>query len=379
MRDIITITLLLLFWISNSFTQIIINHESTKINYIPTNAIINAKNSLHIAYGHTSHGTQLISGMGGLISFKSDLYSFNTGGVSGALDLRDKPFTEYPDFDLGKPNLTAWAEATRSYLDSNPEINVIIWAWCGQLGAMNSSEVNIYLYAMTTLENDYPDVSFVYMTGHLTGSGLEGGLRRSNEQIRNYCVTNHKILYDFADIETYNPDGIYFGNLYPDDNCDYDIEGDDVIDGNWAIEWQNEHPGEWYACESAHSQPLNANLKAYAAWWLWARLAGWNPEPLTFSTDNFNTKVPNQYELSQNYPNPFNPVTRIQFGLPKKSRVRIVLFNVLGQKVDTILDEVRAAGYYTLIYDASLLSSGIYFYALQTEEYNQVKKMILIE
>jgi hypothetical protein len=116
---------------------------------------------------------------------------------------------------------------------------------------------------------------FVYMTGHLDGSGLTGNLHIRNEQIREYCRANDKILYDFADIETYDPDGTYFGDKIPNDACDYDTDGNLTRDGNWAIEWQNANPGEWYDCVSAHSQPLNANLKAYAAWHLWARLAGW--------------------------------------------------------------------------------------------------------
>ena len=64
------------------------------------------------------------------------------------------------------------------------------------------------------------------------------------------------------------------------DNCDYyeSVSGPKL--GNWAIEWQNAHTEgvDWYNCSSAHSQPLNANRKAYAAWWLWAQLAGWNPD-----------------------------------------------------------------------------------------------------
>ena len=127
---------------------------------------------------------------------------------------------------------------------------------------------------MNGLEENYPDVKFVYMTGHLDGTGLDGNLHLRNEQIRNYCMENGKILYDFADIETYDPDGTYYGDKIPNDNCDYDTNGNGTRDGNWAIEWQNAHPGEWYNCGAAHTQPLNANLKAYAAWWLWADLAG---------------------------------------------------------------------------------------------------------
>jgi len=131
---------------------------------------------------------------------------------------------------------------------------------------------------MNQLEIDYPGVTFIYMTGHLDGTGLTGNLHIRNEQIRDYCIANGKVLYDFADIETYDPDGTYFGDKLPDDNCDYDFDGATPRneDGNWAIEWQNAHTMDvdWYNCTAAHSQPLNGNLKAYGAWWMWARLAG---------------------------------------------------------------------------------------------------------
>jgi uncharacterized protein YjdB len=84
-------------------------------------------------------------------------------------------------------------------------------------------------------------------------------------------------LYDFADIESYDPDGNYYLDKLANDACDYDSNGDAVPDKNWAIDWQNTHTVnvDWYNCTSAHSQPLNANRKAYAAWWMFARLAGW--------------------------------------------------------------------------------------------------------
>lgn len=252
----------------------IINHSCTNLSLIPKQWIETAKTNLHIAYGHTSHGSQLTTGMSGLVDFKGELYSFNNGGTGGSLDLRDRPFSGA--HDLGNPNRTAWETSTRNYLDDHTEINVIIWSWCGQVSSASEADINTYLDLMNGLEENYPQVKFVYMTGHLDGSGLEGNLHLRNEQIRKYCIENKNILYDFADIETYDPDGTYFGDKSPNDNCAYDTDGNGSRDGNWAIEWQNAHPGEWYNCASAHSQPLNANLKAYAAWWLWARLAGWS-------------------------------------------------------------------------------------------------------
>ena len=96
--------------------------------------------------------------------------------------------------------------------------------------------------------------------------------KAANQMVRDFCMNNNKILYDFTDIERYDPDGTYFE--YAHDNCDYyDAELNRL--GNWATEWQNSHVEgmDWYSCSSAHSEPLNANRKAYAAWWLWAKFA----------------------------------------------------------------------------------------------------------
>jgi hypothetical protein len=254
-------------------TATVINHACTDLSEIPEAAIDSARAKLHIAYGHTSHGSQLVTGMEGLVGFKGTEYSFNNGGSNGALDLKDMPFSGA--YDLGNPDRSAWAAATRTYLDAHPGINVVIWSWCGEVSDATEANIDLYLSLMSALEADYPNVRFVYMTGHLDGTGLTGNLHVRNERIRAYCIANKKTLYDFEDIESYNPDGVYFGDKIPTDACDYDKNSDGYRDANWATEWQDAHPSQWYDCWSAHSKPLNANLKAYAAWWLWARIAGW--------------------------------------------------------------------------------------------------------
>lgn len=248
--------------------DLIVDHDCRTLGAIPQQWIESAKASLHIAYGHTSHGSQIITGMTGLVGFKGTLYQFNSGGTGGALDLRDTPFTGASD--LGNPDRTSWASATRTYLSAHHEVNVVVWSWCGQVSSSTSGDIQTYLGLMSGLERDFPGVTFVYMTGHLDGTGLGGNLHLRNQQIRNFCAANGKVLYDFEDIESYDPDGVYFGDRNPTDNCDY-------TGGNWALEWQAAHVEgvDWFDCSPAHTQALNGNLKAYAAWWLWARLAGW--------------------------------------------------------------------------------------------------------
>jgi hypothetical protein len=89
--------------------------------------------------------------------------------------------------------------------------------------------------------------------------------------------------------------------------------------------------------------------------------------------------LPTEYSLSQNYPNPFNPSTQIMFGLPTESRVKLELFNTLGELVMTVLDGTRAAGYHTVTVDASTLSAGLYLYRLTAGDKVMTRKMLLVK
>ncbi len=261
---------------SRSDGSIIADHTCARIDNIPDKWVKKAREELHIAYGHTSHGSQIVYGMMGLTYFKGGEFIYEKGAPKGSIDLRDNPFGG--EMDLGNPDYKSWAEATKKYLTGNTDINVVMWSWCGQLSKMDKSQVKNYLELMQELEKQFPKVTFVYMTGHLDGSGLEGKLAENNKQIREFCTNNGKVLFDFADIESYNPDGENFADKYADDACRYDSDGDKKPDKNWAQDWQKSHKKnqDWYDCYSAHSEPVNANMKAYAMWWLLSRLAGWN-------------------------------------------------------------------------------------------------------
>ncbi len=257
-----------------------IDHRHVDVRQLTAERINRAMSELHIAYGHTSHGSQLTDGMSGLVGFANgggkglaltqDIFAWNYGGHEGALDLRDGVLCD----DVGY--YPAWVVCTSNYLNdpANADVNVVIWSWCGQMDDKyaGGTLTNEYLAPMAAFERNYPNVTFVYMTGHVD-IWDDANNKAACEAIRNWCSVSNRVLYDFNDIEHYNPDGAYFE--FVNDDCGvYNGAGGSQI-GNWAVAWQTSHVQnvDWYECNSAHSEPLNANLKAYAAWALWCRIA----------------------------------------------------------------------------------------------------------
>lgn len=89
--------------------------------------------------------------------------------------------------------------------------------------------------------------------------------------------------------------------------------------------------------------------------------------------------LPEKYSLSQNHPNPFNPVTKIEYSLPQSEDVSLIVYNLLGGEVARLIDERKQSGNYSVNWDASNLSSGIYFYRLQAGDFVQTRKMLLLK
>lgn len=236
----------------------VVNHESVAdFEQIPEAYIIAAKTNLRLSYGHTSHGSQIVTGME-MLSAENSLYAYTTGSSGFLCD------TCIPGaYDLGNPDYTAWFSATRNYLNgAGSSRNVIMWSWCGEASSATSDIIaNSYLANMNQLEQEFPGVDFVYMTGHLDGTGETGNLKMRNQQIRDYAIANNKILFDFADIESWDPNGIYYPN--ESDAC------------AWCSTWAATHTCP--SCSScAHSHCFNCYNKGKAFWYLMARLAGWN-------------------------------------------------------------------------------------------------------
>jgi len=104
---------------------------------------------------------------------------------------------------------------------------------------------------------------------------------------------------------------------------------------------------------------------------------------ITLSNTSVNTELISEgvkkFNLTQNYPNPFNPSTQISYSLPQAVKVRLEVLNMLGQRVATLVNERKTAGNYTVNFDASGLSSGVYFYTIQAGAFTQTNKMLLIK
>ncbi len=93
----------------------------------------------------------------------------------------------------------------------------------------------------------------------------------------------------------------------------------------------------------------------------------------------FTQERPTSFSLSQNYPNPFNPATHIQYGLPENAHVELIVYDVLGQRVAVLVDEKQTAGYHQIVFQATSLPSGMYFYRLHAGSFVETRKMVVLK
>lgn len=98
----------------------------------------------------------------------------------------------------------------------------------------------------------------------------------------------------------------------------------------------------------------------------------------TTSVEEIDGMIPSSFALHQNYPNPFNPSTRITYTIPRSDFITLKVYDILGREIKTIVSEFQKAGNYSFHFDASKLSSGVYFYSLQAGDFDETKKMVLI-
>jgi len=151
-------------------------------------------------------------------------------------------------------------------LDSNPTINISMFMWCDEPHVWPLSEVERYFGGLEVLEAEYPRVTFIYATGHAQMTGAEGYNRwLFNERIREYCLANDKVLFDFGDMDAWwhNP----ASQEWEQNTYEYDGHTIPV-----------EHP-QYYGDEWGHTTFESCEVKGRAMWWLAAMLSGWYTDP----------------------------------------------------------------------------------------------------
>ncbi len=121
---------------------------------------------------------------------------------------------------------------------------------------------------------------------------------------------------------------------------------------------------------------ISSNQNGWAGLW---EAEIWGPSSTTDSGDGGNLNLDMDYSLSQNYPNPFNPETKISFTIPKEGVVQLTVYNILGEEVSTLINELMLAGKHEVSFNAQGLSSGVYIYKLQSSGFTQTKKMMIMK
>lgn len=349
-----------------------IDHVCTDLSRIPSENIELVKSDMRMHFAHTSHGMQISEGLFILERAYPELDFAYENCVLPTKPAAFNIFNGQTSATYITPDLYWASEAgmneTRAVLSGNPSINISMFVFCAELESASSAYVDQYLAAMTSLEAEFPGVTFIYTTANTQVTGAQGYNRyQRNEQIRAYCAGNDKVLYDFADLDSW----WYNATSGEWEHATYDYEGTAV---------PCEHP-QWVGNDAAHTSYESCEQKTKAMWWLTASLTGWSSSPATGSGD---LPLPSASSiLDQNYPNPFNPSTMIAFDLDNAGHAKLDVFDAAGRFVKTLVDETLPAARHEVNWngkDASgrSVASGVYFYSITSGGLRETKKMILL-
>ncbi len=257
---------------------LIIDHTSVAaFDRIPKKYLDKAREST-LYYIHLSHGKQIITGLEALGKSNPNYrVAVMFSSAPGLPPKQNPPVLRIYRESLGPESY--WSsesgmERTRR-ASRMGEFSFSMYSWCGEMSSSNADFVNAYLKKLNQLESEFTHMRFIYMTGHVDGGSAT--LSRNNSLIREYARKNGKVLFDFADIESYDPNGKYHS-------------GSGRINGecSWCPKWCAAHPADCtdIPASCGHSDgnvqggdasmAYVCKLKAKAFWVMMARLAGWD-------------------------------------------------------------------------------------------------------
>ena len=278
---------------------------------IPESYINTARDTFEVAYEHTSHGTHVSYGVFGLPGFRvgdETLFAVSETDTDGALYFRDCAFdsVSWSDLSTADENWNTWVAQNREWLEAadNANVDVWMWSWCD----ITDHSVDTYLTSMQTLIDEYgiggskigtgegktrtDPVAFIFMTGHANKNaniGL-GNPKSQAETIVDYCKKHGYYCLDYYSIDTHTSAGDYYEDAGDNgDSAAYVTETESTT-GNFYEDWQTSHAlgTDWYenrlhpngdvSYGQHNTQHITANRKAFAFWWILARIAGWSGE-----------------------------------------------------------------------------------------------------
>jgi hypothetical protein len=332
MKQIVFIITIIIIFFGNLCAQV--NLDSGLVAHYPFNGNANDES------GNDNHGTV----MGAVLTsdrFGSDNSAYEFDGMASYITIGSSPTLESPSTELTQGawiDIHAWSLVgqqnvgpitMKSNSGSNAfqyrlsvafdGINTAINNWNNAVIILDTLNFNEWYFIVTTLKNDTVKT---YVNGNFIGEGTLTG--------------------------PINPDTrpLEIGRDVPGDTEVFNGKLDDIRIYNRAL---NE-----VEIDSLYNEGVT-------------------------SVDEINFIIPHTFELYQNYPNPFNPSTTIEYQIPEISFVTLKVYDVLGNEIETLINEEKPIGTHTIEFDATNLPSGIYFYKLQIPNFTQTKKMILLK
>lgn len=303
---------------AGSLSAQIIDHTCTDLESIPGEWIDLVQSSIDSHYAHTSHGSQLTWGLH-FVEEGNPFYAFIVG--NGYLPSSPTAYCVF-DGQEGEGYVTPdlyWEtedglQLTRDVLDNNPSISTSMWCWCCQCDYYSQEQVQGYLDAMSLLEGEYPEVTFIYFTGNAQSEGSSGYNRHMrNQQIRAFCQANDRVLFDFEDLDCwwYNPSTSQW------ERNTYSYNGQEI---------PSEHP-EFSGDEYGHTTAESCEQKGRAWWFMTALQAGWPGMGVS------GPHVEQGRASLAVRPNPARGAAVISLELPGAAPVRIRVLDLTGRVV----------------------------------------------